>query len=54
MKGYKIYRSDNSERRKGVAILVSEELKSLNQIMEKDDSNGRYIKVKISADDNTY
>ena len=54
MKGYKIYRSDNSERRKGVAILVSEELKSLNQIMEKDDSNGRFIQVKISADDNTH
>ena len=40
MKGFKIYRADNSERRKGVAILISNELKSLNQITEKDDYNG--------------
>ena len=50
-KGFKIYKADNSERRKGVAILVSDELKSLNQITEKDDSNGRYIQIKITADD---
>ena len=54
MKGYRIYRADNSERRKGVAILVSDELKSLNQITEKDDTNGRYIQLKITADDNSH
>ena len=53
MKGYKIYRADNSERRKGVAFLISNELKSLNQITEKDETNGRYIQIKITADDNT-
>ena len=54
MKGYRIYRADNSERRKGVAILVSDELKSLNKITKKDDTNGRYIQLKITADDNSH
>ena len=53
LKGYKIYRADNIERRKGVAILISNELKSMNQIIEKDENNGRYIQIKISADDET-
>ena len=54
MKGYRIYRTDNSERRKGVAILVSDELKSLNKITKKDDTNGRYIQLKLTADDNSH
>ena len=53
MKGFKIYRADNSERRKGVAILISNELKSLNQITEKDDYNGRFIQVKLTSDDDS-
>ena len=54
MKGYRIYRADNSERTKGVAILVSDELKSLNQIREKGDTNGRYVQLKLTADDNSH
>ena len=53
MNGFKIYRKDNSERRKGVAILISNELKSLNQITEKDDYNGRFIQVKLTSDDDS-
>ena len=53
MKGFKIYRADNGERRKGVAILISNELKSLNQITEKDDYNGRFIQVKLTSDDDS-
>ena len=50
MNGLKIYRSDNSQRRKGVAILISNELKSLNRITEMDDYNGRFIQVKLTSD----
>ena len=50
MNGFKIYRKDNSERRKGVAILISNELKSLNQITEKDVYNGRFIQGKLTSD----
>ena len=53
IKGFKIYWADNEERRKGVAILISNQLKLLNQITLKDDINGRYIQVKITADDET-
>ena len=53
MKGFKIYRADNEERRKGVTILISNQLKSLNQTTLKDDINGRYIQVIITADDET-
>ena len=50
MNGFKIYRSDNNQRRKGIAILISNELKSLNQITEKDDYNGRFIQAKLTSD----
>ena len=53
IKGFKIYRADNEERRKGVSNLISNQLKSLNQTILKDDINGRYIQVKITADDET-
>ena len=33
-----------------VAILISNELKSLNQITEKDDYNGRFIQAKLTSD----
>jgi len=53
MNGFKIYRADKSELRKGVAILISNELKSLNQITEKNDYNGRFIQVKLTSDDDS-
>ena len=49
IKGYKIYRSNASEHRKGVAILVSTELLCQTYIVYKDNL-GRFLKIKIKAD----
>ena len=46
LKGFKIYRADSDIRRKGVAILISNELDCTSYITEKDDE-GRYIQVKL-------
>ena len=46
LKGFKIYRADNDVRRKGVAVLISNELDCTSYITEKDDE-GRYIQVKL-------
>ena len=36
-----------------LTILISNELKSMNQIIEKDENNGRYLQIKISPDNET-
>ena len=46
IKGYSIKRA-NSNFRKGVAIIISENLKCKKQVIEVDNDNGRYIKVKL-------
>lgn len=46
LKVFKIYRADSDIRRKGVAILISNELDCTSYITEKDDE-GRYIQVKL-------
>ena len=46
MKGYKIFRADNKNRRRGVAILISTELDCKTYITEKDE-DGRFIQVKL-------
>ena len=46
IKGYKIYRSNAQEHRKGVAILCSTELICQTYITYKDNL-GRFIKIKI-------
>ena len=46
IKRYSIKRA-NSNFRKGVAIIISENLKCKKQIIEVDNDNGRYIKVKL-------
>ena len=53
IKGYKVYGADNTERRKGVAILVSNELNSINQVLDRDEANGRYIQLKITAENDS-
>jgi len=49
IKGYKIYRSNATEHRKGVAILVSTELLCQTYIVYKDNI-GRFLKIKIKSD----
>ena len=44
IKGYSIKRV-NSKHRKGIAIILSENLKCKKQVIEVDNDNGRYIKV---------
>lgn len=46
MKGYKIYRSDATINRRGVAILISEQLDCKPYIILKD-PYGRYLQVKL-------
>ena len=46
IKGYSIKRV-NSKHRKGIAIILSENLKCKKQVIEVDNDNGRYIKVKL-------
>ena len=48
IKGYKIYRSNAPEHRKGVAILCSTELICQTYITYKDNL-GRFIKIKIKT-----
>ena len=48
IKGYKIYRSNASEHRKGVAIICSTELLCQSYIIYKD-NYGRFIKIKIKT-----
>ena len=46
IKGYKIYRSNSTDNRKGVAILINNELDCQTYQVNKS-TTGRYIKVKI-------
>lgn len=50
IKGYKIYRSNNQTRRKGVAVLVSTTLKYKSYIINED-TQGRYVKVKLTNEE---
>ena len=51
IKGYKIYRSNSIDNRKGVAILISKEL-DCQSYQVNSSSTGRYIKVKIKPNIN--
>ena len=53
IKNYKIYRADADIRRRGVLILVSNQIKAQTYRTYKD-NDGRYIQIKIKENEDTY
>ena len=53
--GFKIYKADNTVRRKGVIILISDQLDCLAYKTIFDNENGRFLQVKLKStkDDGT-
>ena len=46
--GFKIYKADNTVRRKGVIILISDQLDCLAYKTIFDNENGRFLQVKLN------
>lgn len=51
--GFKIYKADNTVRRKGVIILISDQLDCLAYKTIFDNENGRFLQLKSTKDDGT-
>lgn len=52
-KGYRIYRANNPNNRKGVAVLISNDIK-LKAKRIQHDPDGRFLKVTLQKEDSTY